>query len=69
MPGMTEDSFECAYCGKDFDDDLEKGIHVADEHIDPDQQIEQKSYAEDKRTDLIDEYDRNNKGKAQGGVA
>jgi len=61
--------FECAYCGKEFDDDLEKGIHIADEHIDTDQSIEQKSYAEDKRTDLIKEYDKNNKGKAQGGVA
>lgn len=70
MTEQKEEEYECAYCGKEFDDDLEKGIHVADEHIDADQKIEQKSYAEDKRTDLIDEYDKNNKGKAaSGGVA
>jgi hypothetical protein len=65
---MTEEH-ECAYCGETFETDLDKGIHVADEHIETDQSIEQKSYAEDKRTDLIDEYEKNNKGKAEGGVA
>lgn len=62
--------FECQYeCGETFETEHERGVHIAEEHTDPDQSITQKSYAEDKRTDLIDEYEKNNKGKAQGGVA
>jgi hypothetical protein len=69
MTEQENNDFECAYCGDSFETDLDKGVHVADEHIDPDKSIEQKSYADDKRTDLIDEYEKNNKRKVEGGVA
>lgn len=48
---------ECAYCGKNFDSELERGIHQADKHVDPDERFETKKKRQhNPYTNLIDEW-------------
>lgn len=48
---------ECAYCGEDFDTELERGVHQADEHVDPDERYETKKKRQhNPYTNIVDQW-------------
>jgi len=59
---------ECAYCEKSFDSELERGIHQADEHVDPDERYETKKKRQhNPYTNIVDDWKEESE-PAQGGL-
>jgi len=49
-------SVDCQYCGKGFDSEHERGVHVADKHVDSDSSIERVERSKSKKKNILDEY-------------
>jgi len=49
-------SVECQYCGESFDSVHERGVHVADKHVDSDSNIERVERSKSKKKNILDEY-------------
>jgi len=61
---MTEsERTECPYCGEDFDSEQERGVHISEEHTEPDE-IPKKTKNRNKEPDQL--TDRWTTGKATG---
>lgn len=48
---------ECPYCGEEFDEELDKGIHISEEHTNTGDSIS-RSKRSDTDKNLLDEWDR-----------
>lgn len=58
---------KCAYCEKDFDTELDRGIHQADEHVDPDERYETKKKRQhNPYTNIVDEWKENDEPAQRG---
>jgi len=65
-PLMDEEKvLECAYCGKEFDSEHERGVHQAQQHVDPDENYETKKKRQhNPYKNLVDEWKENGRGRA-----
>lgn len=48
---------ECPYCGEEFEEELEKGIHISEEHTDDSESIPSKKRGGDDKN-IIEDWDR-----------
>ena len=59
---------DCAYCGESFENELERGIHQADEHVDSDERYETKKKRQhNPYINIVDEWKEDSE-PAQGGL-
>lgn len=52
---------KCPYCGKDFSSVNKKGVHIADKHVNPDDNIVRKEENEDSKKNILTEWDKGEK--------
>lgn len=66
----NNDEVECGWCGQTFKTDEnmtayeKEGIHRAKEHIKTDEQITKPTREDKNHTNLVDEWEKSNQGKA-----
>lgn len=54
---MTDkDKPSCPYCGEEFNDEDERSIHIADNHVDTDSEIVKPSRKRHRDNNLLDRY-------------
>lgn len=48
----------CPYCGEMFENEVEKGNHISEEHVDPETHLPRNSNTNFKKKSIVDDWKR-----------